>query len=40
LKLKIEKDDIILITKLDRLGRDTSDIILLIEEYHYKVTHN
>ncbi|HBD7476105.1 TPA: recombinase family protein [Legionella pneumophila] len=33
LKLKIEKDDIILITKLDRLGRDTADMIHLIKEF-------
>lgn len=33
LKLKIEKGDIILITKLDRLGRDTADMIQLIKEF-------
>lgn len=33
LKLKVEKDDIILVTKLDRLGRDTSDMIQLIKEF-------
>ncbi|HGF0779086.1 TPA: recombinase family protein, partial [Legionella pneumophila] len=33
LKLKIEKGDIILITKLDRLGRDTADMICLIKEF-------
>lgn len=33
LKLKIEKGDTILITKLDRLGRDTADMIKLIKEF-------
>lgn len=33
LKFKIEKGDIILITKLDRLGRDTADMIQLIKEF-------
>lgn len=33
LKFKIEKGDIILITKLDRLGRDTVDMIQLIKEF-------
>lgn len=33
LKLKIEKDDVILISKLDRLGRDTADMIQLIKEF-------
>jgi len=33
LKLKIEKGDFILVTKLDRLGRDTADMIQLIKEF-------
>lgn len=33
LKLKVEKGDIILVTKLDRLGRDTADMIQLIKEF-------
>tara|TARA_Y100000588_G_C14082942_1_gene850992 strand:+ start:83 stop:643 length:561 start_codon:yes stop_codon:yes gene_type:complete len=33
LKLKIEKSDLILVTKLDRLGRDTADMIQLIKEF-------
>lgn len=33
LRLKIEKGDVILDTKLDRLGRDTADIISLIKEF-------
>ncbi|WP_434156410.1 recombinase family protein [Morganella morganii] len=33
LRLKIEEGDIILIKKLDRLGRDTSDMIQLIKEF-------
>ena len=33
LMLKIEKGDIILISKLDRLGRDTADMIQLIKEF-------
>lgn len=33
LKLKVETGDIILITKLDRLGRDTADMIQLIKEF-------
>ncbi|MCK5285412.1 MAG: recombinase family protein [Alphaproteobacteria bacterium] len=31
--LKVEKDDSILVTKLDRLGRDTADMIFLIKEF-------
>ena len=31
--LKVEKDDCILVTKLDRLGRDTADMISLIKEF-------
>ncbi len=33
LKLKVEEDDIIIATKLDRLGRDTADMIHLIKEF-------
>lgn len=33
LKLKIEAGDVIFITKLDRLGRDTADMIKLIKEF-------
>ena len=32
LKIKVEQGDVILITKLDRLGRDTADMIQLIKE--------
>ena len=31
--LKVEKGDCILVTKLDRLGRDTADMIFLIKEF-------
>lgn len=33
LPLKVEEGDIILIKKLDRLGRDTADMIQLIKEF-------
>ncbi|SKA72303.1 recombinase family protein [Enterovibrio nigricans] len=33
LRLKVEEGDIILVTKLDRLGRDTADMIQLIKEF-------
>ena len=33
LQLKVEKDDVILVKKLDRLGRDTVDMIHLIKEF-------
>ena len=33
MRLKIEKGDVILVTKLDRLGRDTADMISLIKEF-------
>jgi DNA invertase Pin-like site-specific DNA recombinase len=33
LRLKVEKDDVILVKKLDRLGRDTADMIHLIKEF-------
>ena len=33
LKLKVEEGDVILVTKLDRLGRDTLDMIKLIKDF-------
>ena len=33
LRVKVEKGDIILVKKLDRLGRDTADMISLIKEF-------
>ena len=33
LKLKVEAGDVILVKKLDRLGRDTADMIQLIKEF-------
>ena len=33
LKVKVEKDDVVIVTKLDRLGRDTADMITLIKEF-------
>lgn len=33
LRLKVEAGDVILVTKLDRLGRDTADMIQLIKEF-------
>lgn len=33
LKVKVEDGDVLLVTKLDRLGRDTSDMIQLIKEF-------
>ena len=33
LRLKVEEGDIILVQKLDRLGRDTADMIQLIKEF-------
>jgi len=33
LRLKVEEGDIILIKKLDRLGRDTADMIQLIKDF-------
>jgi len=32
LKIKVEQGDVILVTKLDRLGRDTADMIQLIKD--------
>ena len=36
LLIKVEKGDIVTITKLDRLGRDTADMLNLIEEFDQK----
>ena len=33
LRIKVEEGDLVLVKKLDRLGRDTSDMINLIEEF-------
>jgi len=33
LKVKVEKGDMVIVTKLDRLGRDTADMINLIKEF-------
>lgn len=33
LKLKVEEGDVILVKKLDRLGRDTADMIQLIKDF-------
>ena len=33
LRIKVEEGDIILVKKLDRLGRDTADMIQLIKEF-------
>ena len=33
LQFKAEKSDVILVEKLDRLGRDTADMIQLIKEF-------
>lgn len=33
LKLKVEAEDVVLVKKLDRLGRDTADMIQLIKEF-------
>lgn len=33
LRLKVEEGDVILVQKLDRLGRDTADMIVLIKEF-------
>lgn len=33
LRLKVEAGDVILVTKLDRLGRDTADMIQLIKDF-------
>ena len=36
LRLKVEEGDVILVKKLDRLGRDTADMIQLIKEFDEK----
>ena len=33
LRVKIEEGDLVIVTKLDRLGRDTADMIKLIKEF-------
>jgi DNA invertase Pin-like site-specific DNA recombinase len=33
LRVKVEEGDVILVKKLDRLGRDTADMIALIKEF-------
>ncbi|WP_299874245.1 recombinase family protein [uncultured Cocleimonas sp.] len=33
LKVKVEEGDVVIVTKLDRLGRDTADMIKLIKEF-------
>lgn len=33
LRVKVEKGDVVLVKKLDRLGRDTADMIQLIKEF-------
>ena len=33
LRVKVEEGDVVLVKKLDRLGRDTSDMIQLIKEF-------
>ena len=33
LRVKVEAGDVILVTKLDRLGRNTADMIGLIEDF-------
>lgn len=33
LRLKVEEGDVILVKKLDRMGRDTADMIQLIKEF-------
>ena len=33
LKIKVEEGDVVIVTKLDRLGRDTADMIKLIKEF-------
>lgn len=34
LQVKVEEGDVILVTKLDRLGRDTADMIQIIKQFH------
>ena len=33
LRLKVEENDLILVKKLDRLGRDTADMIQLVKDF-------
>lgn len=33
LRIKVEEDDIVFVTRLDRLGRDTYDMIRLVKEF-------
>ncbi len=33
LRVKVEEGDVVLVTKLDRLGRDTADMIQLVKEF-------
>jgi DNA invertase Pin-like site-specific DNA recombinase len=33
LRIKVEEGDVLLVTKLDRLGRDTADMVQLIKEF-------
>lgn len=35
LKMKVEKGDVVLVTKLDRLGRDTADMVTLVKEFDH-----
>jgi len=39
LRVKVEEGDMVLVTKLDRLGRDTSDMIKLIKEFDRMGVH-
>lgn len=36
LRMKVEEGDVILVKKLDRLGRDTADMIQLIKEFDHQ----
>ncbi len=38
LRMKVEEGDVILVKKLDRLGRDTADMIQLIKEFDAQVS--
>ncbi len=33
LRLKVENGDMVIVTKLDRLGRDTADMVSLVKEF-------
>jgi len=39
LQVKVEEGDVILVTKLDRLGRDTADMIQIIKQFHDMGVH-